>query len=99
MRQLQPIPQALLGVLRLPFPHPRRAPERPHSRARGAARLGQQGEDAGEPGQDAAAVRHPAGAGADPEHAAQRRRQHRLTQPADRECTDAQDERRACRLS
>lgn len=73
MRKLQPVPQTLLRVLGLPLPHPRRAPEGPDSRARGAAGLGRQGEDAREPGQNPAALRHPAGADLDPDHSAERR--------------------------
>lgn len=83
MWELQSVPQAFLGVLRIPIPHPGSAPEGPDSRARGAARLGGQRQDSGQPGQSPAAVHHPSGAGAHPEHAAEHRRQHGPAEPAD----------------
>lgn len=86
MRELQSVPQAVHGVLRLPVPNPWRAPQGPHRRARGTARLGRQREDTGQPDQDPAAVYHPAGARTHPEHPAQHRRQHRPGQPANGEC-------------
>lgn len=73
---------------RLSISYPRCASERPDSRACGAARLGRQREDTGQPDKDPAAVRHPPRAGADPEHAAQHRCQPGSAQPAHGECKD-----------
>lgn len=86
MRELQPIPQAVLRVLRLPIPYPRRAPEGPHSRARGTARLGRQRENTRQPDQDPTALRYPSRTSAHPDHTAQHRCQHRPAQPAHGEC-------------
>lgn len=90
MRELQSVPQALLRVLRLPIPHPWCAPERPHSRSRGAAGLGRQRENTDQPEQNPAAVCYPSRAGANSDHLAQHRRQPGLAQPAHGECKKTQ---------